>query len=102
MKPNLDSDGGYMTSHDVECVGLTPTDDSTNQQALEALAILVALRLWRYHWASVRCLLHVSTDNMAALQMICNEAFTYNTTLMLLSRYSQDTMLHTTHVLHMS
>ena len=60
-----------VSTTDVESLGLSLTSDSTNQQALEALAILVSLRLWRYHWASVRCVLHVPTDNMAALQMIC-------------------------------
>ena len=31
------------------------------------LAVLIPLRVWKYHWATMRCTLQVSSNNMAAL-----------------------------------
>ena len=41
------------------------------QQALEALTMLIALRLWRSYWSEERCVLHVASDNMGTLSMLC-------------------------------
>ena len=59
------------TEDDANVLGVPFTHDSKCQQAFEALALLVALRLWRHHWAHVRCVVHVQSDNMAALSTIC-------------------------------
>ena len=59
------------TAEDAADLGLELTRDSKCQQAFEALALLIALRQWRYHWATRRCVLHVASDNMAALAMVC-------------------------------
>ena len=60
-----------VTEEDARHIGVVLSRDSKCQQVFEALAILVALRLWRYYWSSQRVVLHVSTDNIAALSMIC-------------------------------
>ena len=44
---------------------------SSDQQVLEALALLVALREWSQRWKDRRIVLSVRTDNVAALTMIC-------------------------------
>ena len=44
---------------------------SPSPQALEALAILVALREWSAHWKGKRVQLVVRTDNVAALTLVC-------------------------------
>ena len=59
------------TTDDAAAVGMELSRDSKCQQAFEALALLIALRQWRYQWATTRCVLHVATDNMAALAMVC-------------------------------
>ena len=58
------------TEEDARMLGLELSRDSKCQQAFEALAMLVALRHWHYHWAHRRCVIHVAGDNMAALSMI--------------------------------
>ena len=40
-------------------------------QAAEALAMLVALRLWSSWWLDQRVCLAVQTDNVACLSMVC-------------------------------
>ena len=40
------------------------------QQVWEALATLVAMRLWKQHWHNNRVLLTVGTDNVTALTLI--------------------------------
>ena len=59
------------TDADARHIGLEISRDSKCQQAFEALTVLVALRHWRYHWATRRVVLHVSSDNMSALSMVC-------------------------------
>ena len=59
------------TLDDAQALGIELTRDSKCQQAFEALTLLVALRQWRYHWATRRCVLHVASDNIAALSMVC-------------------------------
>ena len=44
--------------------------DHRSQQCLEALSILVALRLWSAHWINQRIQLHVTGDNLAALTLL--------------------------------
>ena len=46
--------------------------DAAGQQTWEALAILVALRLWSVHWRQERVLLDVSTDNVSALTVLAS------------------------------
>ena len=58
------------TAEDARQLGLELSRDSKCQQAFEALALLVALRTWRYHWATKRCVVHVRSDNMAALYTV--------------------------------
>ena len=60
-----------VTPSDAECLGIEYTQDSKVQQAYEALALLVALRQWKYFWARTRAVVHVAMDNMAALSMVC-------------------------------
>eukprot|EP00971_Amphidinium_carterae_P097915 1937514-Amphidinium_carterae.1 len=43
---------------------------SSSQQALEALAILVALRQWHNHWESRRARLTVRSDSVSALALV--------------------------------
>ena len=59
------------TAQDALQLGLTTTEGSASQQAFEALVLLVALRVWQYTWAKTRCIIHVSSDNMGALSMMC-------------------------------
>ena len=59
------------TEQDARNLGLELKEGSTCQQAFEALALLIALRLWKYHWSKVRCTVHVATDNIAALTVVC-------------------------------
>jgi hypothetical protein len=52
---------------------------SASQQAFEALAMLVALRIWKDFWKHERAFLSVRADNMAALAMVsCMKAKTGN------------------------
>ena len=43
--------------------------DAAAQQALEALAVLVGMRLWKDWWAQRRCAVALRGDNMTALTM---------------------------------
>ena len=55
---------------------------SEAQQTLEALAILVALRLWKQSWALVRSTLEVRADNVSALTAVaCMRAKGYGVNL---------------------
>ena len=55
---------------DREILALEATPFSRDQQAAEALALLVALREWALHWRDQRVRLSVRTDNIAALTML--------------------------------
>ena len=59
--------------HDTDRIvlSLSDTGESRDQQVLEALALLVALREWTSHWTNRRVQLSVRSDNMAALAMVC-------------------------------
>ena len=59
-------------STDRQILGLGEVPSCKDQQVLEALAVLVALRTWKHHWLGKRVTLCVRTDNIAALTMICN------------------------------
>ena len=52
-------------------LSLSDTGQSRDQQVLEALALLVALREWAPHWTNRRVQLSARSDNMAALAMVC-------------------------------
>ena len=52
---------------DRHVLGLDVSPSASDQQALEALAVLVALRVWRPHWLNRGVNLSVQTDNVAAL-----------------------------------
>ena len=58
------------TAEDAAHLGIELSRDSRCQQAFEALALLVALRTWSYHWSKSRCVVHVSSDNMSALYTV--------------------------------
>ena len=55
---------------DMRMLNLGTPLSAKDQQALEALAILVALRVWKRYWTSTRLTLAVFTDNMAALALV--------------------------------
>ena len=55
---------------DRKMLSLSSGPSSAHQQALEALALLVALREWRSHWQHRRACLSVQTDYIAPLSMI--------------------------------
>ena len=55
---------------DRKVLGLSAELGSMDQQALEALTVLVALREWSDHWKGIRLVLCVRTDNVAALTMV--------------------------------
>ena len=56
-----------ITSTDREILSLGTQASSSDQQAAEALAILVALREWAPRWLNKRVMLSLRTDNVAAL-----------------------------------
>jgi len=58
-----------VSEWDVKLHGIV-IGDHKSQQCLEALAILVALRLWTSYWAGRRIQLHVTGDNVAALTLL--------------------------------
>ena len=58
-----------VQQEDIDRFGIDQ-DDSTHQQLLEALAALVALRLWKQIWQQDRIMLDVRSDNMTTLAMI--------------------------------
>ena len=55
---------------DKSVLGLNQVLGSEDQQALEALTILIALREWSHHWTATRLVLTIRTDNIAALTMV--------------------------------
>ena len=61
-----------VTATDARAIGIAFTRDSAGQQAWEALALLVAVRHWRYAWNRQRCTIQVASDNMVALSMGCD------------------------------
>ena len=70
--------GGVLTSFfsdtlsalDREMLDTAEDPSCSDQQVLEALAILVALRHWSHHWRGRRVLLGLKTDNVAALTLV--------------------------------
>ena len=52
-------------------LSLDAEPSSSDQQVLEALALLVALREWASEWTNRRVQLSVRSDNVAALTLIC-------------------------------
>ena len=59
-----------ITEDDIRFNDLSRPPTSADQQVLEALAMLLALRLWPRHWQTGRCNLAVRADNMAALRSL--------------------------------
>ena len=55
---------------DKQVLGLDDCQGSRNQQVLEALAMLIALRSWAHHWKCNRVVLTVKTDNVATLALV--------------------------------
>ena len=53
-------------------MNITGSEDSTCQQAFEALTILIALRCWSEHWSKCRACVAVNADNLSSLQMVAN------------------------------
>ena len=58
-----------LSHHDEAILDIT-IGDAKAQQAAEALNLLVALRLWKMHWATERVALEVRNDNVAALTLV--------------------------------
>ena len=58
-----------LTAHDERILGW-PIGDCSGQQAWEALAALVALRLWHRMWADRRVLLRVAGDSVSMLTLV--------------------------------
>ena len=58
-----------ISEHDRRVLGFT-VNVADGQQAWEALAILVAMRLWRSRWQSRRVCLSVQNDNIGALTVL--------------------------------
>ena len=56
---------------DRQVLSLNDEPTSVDQQVLEALALLVALREWASFWRNQRVTLSVRTDNIATLTMVC-------------------------------
>ena len=56
---------------DRDVLSISTEPSSKDQQTLEALAILVALRHWAPRWKDQRVHLAIRTDNVAALTMCC-------------------------------
>ena len=59
-----------ITATDRDMLGISDAVGSAGQQAAEALAILVSLRLWHRHWSTARTRLVVRGDNVAALTLL--------------------------------
>ena len=55
-----------LTLHEADILGLT-IGESSAQQAVEALAVLIALRAWAGSWASAGATLRVRSDSISAL-----------------------------------
>ena len=60
-----------ITDTDRQVLSLGATPSSSDQQVLEALALLVALREWTPLWFNRRVLLSVQSDNVATLTLLC-------------------------------
>ena len=60
-----------ITDLDRSVLSLGATPSSSDQQALEALALLVALREWSPMWQDQRVTLSVRSDNIVTLTMLC-------------------------------
>jgi len=60
-----------ITPGDKQVLSIGDQPNSSDQQVLEALALLVALREWSVHWRDRRVQLSVKSDNVAALTMVC-------------------------------
>ena len=58
------------TEEDARHMGLELSHDSRCQQAFEALAMLIALRFWKYHWINRRSVIHIQGDNTSALSLV--------------------------------
>jgi hypothetical protein len=58
-----------VTSDDVSMFGIE-TGTPAGQQVWECLAVLVALDIWRKHWAEARINLQVRSDNVTALTLL--------------------------------
>ena len=58
-----------IEDNDRAVLGLCAEPSSSDQQVLEALAILVSLREFVEYWRSERIILTIRTDNIAALAM---------------------------------
>ena len=56
---------------DKRVLAIEQSPSSADQQVLEALALLVALRHWMPEWKNRRVQIAVRTDNVAALTMVC-------------------------------
>ena len=59
-----------ISTHDRAILVLQETPGCRDQQVLEALAMLVALRVWAPRWTSSRVLLTVRSDNMSTLALV--------------------------------
>ena len=59
-----------VTKSDCEYLGLDWSEGSENQQAFEALCMLVSLCTWSHIWKETRCIIEVRSDNMATLSMV--------------------------------
>ena len=57
-----------VTQDDRDILGLST--GSSSQQACEALAVLIALKLWFKFWATDRMRLHVRTDNVTTIALL--------------------------------
>ena len=63
--------GDQVSQQDRQVLSLHADPNSKDQQVLEALCMLVALRTWKNYWLGKRVTLSVRTDNIATLTMIC-------------------------------
>ena len=57
-----------LTKHDCDSLAIV-LGSSTSQQAVEALAILIALRIWRKHWCTEGVILRIKSDSVSALTL---------------------------------
>ena len=59
-----------VTDPDRRILSLAPGCSSKNQQVLEALCMLVALRIWSEFWLKGRVMLTVRSDNLSTLALV--------------------------------
>ena len=71
LSPTSDRTVPQVRQTDKEILAISPTPSSKDQQTLEALAMLVALRHWSPQWKNQRVHLAIRTDNIATLTMCC-------------------------------